>query len=320
MKVKKRVFDIIQIGTKTDFLSKFFDYFIVGLIFFNLFITFFATFDASLAYADTIEVLEYVCAVIFAIEYILRIWTADMLYPSKSKLSARIAFIFSFFGIIDFLTFIPTFLPFIFPVGVVAFRIFRVVRIFRLFRINAQYDAYNVITNVLKDKKDQLISSFVIIIMLMFASSLSMYSLEHEAQPEAFANAFSGIWWSVSTVLTVGYGDIYPITLLGRILAIVIAFLGVGIVAIPTGIMSAGFVEHYSKIREMGITKENEQDIMISKVPSGHVYNGKSISELMLPPGIFVAAVVRDGQRIGDVEAEHLLVKAGDELVLYKSR
>ena len=74
-----------------------------------------------------------------------------------------------------------------------------------------------------------------------------MYSVEHEVQPDAFRNAFSGIWWSMSTLLTVGYGDIYPITLLGKSMAILIEFLGVGVVAIPTGIISAGFVEQYTQ-------------------------------------------------------------------------
>ena len=82
----------------------------------------------------------------------------------------------------------------------------------------------------------------------MLVSSLCIYSAEHEAQPELYANAFSGIWWSLSTIFTVGYGDIYPITVLGRIMTVVITFLGVGAVAIPTGIISAGFVEEYSEL------------------------------------------------------------------------
>ena len=81
------------------------------------------------------------------------------------------------------------------------------------------------------------------------ASSLGMYSAEHEAQPEVFDNAFSGLWWSVSTILTVGYGDIYPITVMGRVMGIIIAILGVGVVAIPTGIISAGFVEQYTQLQ-----------------------------------------------------------------------
>ena len=98
----------------------------------------------------------------------------------------------------------------------------RVVRIFHLFRLNARYDSFNVITAVLYEKRNQIMSSVFIVLILMLASSLSMYSVEHDAQPDVFRNAFSGIWWSKSTLLTVGYGDIYPITTLGRIMAICI--------------------------------------------------------------------------------------------------
>src|SRR5699024_10382443 len=135
----------------------------------------------------------------------------------------------SFTGIVDLLSFLPQYLPFFFPAGAIAFRMFRIIRIFRLFRINAYYDSLNVITEVIVSKKQQLFSSVFIILMLMLASSLCMYSLEHEAQPEVFSNAFSGIWWAASTLLTVGYGDIYPITVLGKMFGIFIAFLGVEI-------------------------------------------------------------------------------------------
>ena len=144
----------------------------------------------------------------------------------------------------------PDAVVFFFLSGFVVFRMLRVVRIFHLFRINAQYDSFNVIKSVLYEKRNQIASSVFIVVILMLASSLFMYSVEHEAQPEAFRNALSGIWWSVSTLLTVGYGDIYPVTVLGRAMAIVITFLGVGMVAIPTGIISAGFVEQYSRMQQ----------------------------------------------------------------------
>ena len=101
---------------------------------------------------------------------------------------------------------------------------FRVVRIFCLFRINAYYDSLNVITEVITSKRQQLVSSVFMIAILMLASSLCMNSLENAAQPHVFTNTFSGIWWSVSTLLTVGYGDIYPITTMGRIFSICITF------------------------------------------------------------------------------------------------
>lgn len=149
----------------------------------------------------------------------------------------------SFDGVVDILTIVPVF----FLSGFVIFRMLRVARIFHLFRLNARYDSFNVITTVLYEKRNQIISSVFIVVILMLASSLCMYSVEHDAQPEVFRNAFSGVWWSMSTLLTVGYGDIYPITTLGRLMAICIAYLGVGVVAIPTGIISAG---SWSSIRE----------------------------------------------------------------------
>ena len=107
----------------------------------------------------------------------------------------------------------------------------RIVRIFRLFRINYYFDSLSVIAAVLKNRKQQLMSSVFIISMLMIAASLCMYSIEHEAQPEVFNNAFSGIWWAASTLLTVGYGDIYPVTVLGRTVAMISSFFGIAIVA-----------------------------------------------------------------------------------------
>ena len=241
--MKKRIFNIIQIGNSDNAISRGFDWFIVIVILLGIVTMFMETFEQFTAWVPLLKGIEYFCAFIFCIEYILRIWTADLLYPKLSKFRAKMRFLRSFDGIVDLLTI----LPFFFLSGFIVFRMLRVVRIFHLFRINTQYDSFNIITAVLLEKRNQIISSVFIIIILMLSSSLCMYSVEHEVQPDAFRNAFSGIWWSMSTLLTVGYGDIYPITLLGKSMAILIAFLGVGVVAIPTGIISAGFVEQYTQ-------------------------------------------------------------------------
>ena len=240
---KKRVFDIIQIGNKEDIPSRAFDFFISAVIILNILAMLLETFSELSMLHGLFKVIEYATIIIFCIEYVLRIWTADLLYPRKSRARSVLRFLVSFDGIIDLLTI----LPFFFLDGMVIFRMLRVVRIFHLFRINSQYDSFNLIKEVLIEKRKQLFSSLFLIIILVLASSLAMYGAEHDAQPEAFENAFSGIWWSVSTLLTVGYGDIYPVTVAGRIIAIFIAFLGVCAVAVPTGIISAGFVEKFSK-------------------------------------------------------------------------
>jgi len=316
-RTKRRVYHVISIGDRRDLASTVFDIMIVVVILVNLFATLAETFDEMDRFRGVLETVEMVTIIIFTIEYILRLWTAEFLYPDRGFWGAKLAFVFSFYGIIDLLTFFPYYLPIVFPGGFVAFRILRVFRIFRLFKINAQYDAFNVITDVLYEKKNQLFSSVCLVFMLMIASSLGMYTLEHNAQPESFSNAFSGIWWATSTLLTVGYGDIYPVTYAGKILAIIISFLGVGMVAIPTGIISAGFVEKYTSIKRM-MTQGEERDVrfIVSKITPEHAWCGKSIGDIVLPPQLLAVVVMRGEEQIvpnGDtvLRAEDAMVLAG---------
>ena len=293
--IKKRVFDIIQIGNKTDIPSCVFDIFISFTIILNLAVTLMLTFDEAKSYENILYVIELVTLLIFSVEYILRIWTSEYLYPLMSRKKAVVKYIFSFYGLVDFFTIIPYFIPIMFQTGAVALRIFRVIRIFRLFKINSQYDAFNVIIDVINEKKNQILSSVCMILIFMMASSLCMYSVEHEAQPEVFCNAFSGIWWAVSTLLTVGYGDIYPITVAGRLIAIIIAFLGVGMVAIPTGIISAGFMEKYTDMKtKLYLQEEKNIRYITAKVEKDHDWCGKKIREIILPPKTLLIMILRD--------------------------
>ena len=313
---RKRVCEIIEVGRDRDWASRLYDVINALVIVINLTTSILYTFDElSARYGTLLLTVEAVTVAFFAVDYCLRLWTAPVLRPKLSPVRATVKYVSSFSGVVDLLSFLPYYLPVFFPAGAVAFRMFRVVRIFRLFRINAYYDSLNVITEVIASKRQQLMSSVFIILILMLASSLCMYSLEHDAQPEVFTNAFSGIWWSMSTLLTVGYGDIYPITNLGKLFGICIAFLGVGIVAIPTGIISAGFVDQYSRIKRLS-EYANEADIHFIKVSLSKKdsWAGQTIQELGLPTGIIVAAIQREGKIVvprGNVEL-HL----GDTLVL----
>ena len=225
-------------------------------------------------------------------------------------------YLFSFSGLIDLLSFLLYYLPFFFPSGAVAFRMFRVVRIFRLFRINAYYDSLNVITQVLTSKAQQLLSSVFIILVLMTASSLCMYSLEHDAQPEVFSNAFSGIWWSVSTLLTVGYGDIYPITTMGKIFGIFITFLGMGMVAIPTGIISAGFVDQYSRIKRISDWGA-EADVYFIRIQLSprDSWCGTAIRDLDISRKTVIVMVCRRNRTL--IPKGSLAFQEGDKVILY---
>ena len=314
--LRRRICSIIDIGAAEDFVSRGYDILYTLVILVNLFVTIAYTFDEAEASCGTLLLdIEEITVAFFALDCILRIWTARYHHPGMKEWKAVCKYIFSFSGVIDLLSFLPYYLPFFFPSGAVAFRMFRVVRIFRLFRINAYYDSLNVITQVLTGKAQQLLSSVFIILVLMTASSLCMYSLEHDAQPEVFSNAFSGIWWSVSTLLTVGYGDIYPITTLGKIFGIFITFLGVGMVAIPTGIISAGFVDQYSRIKRIS-EYGAEADVHFIRIHLTHRdrWAGAAIRDLGLPEGVIVAAIQRGKEIL--VPRGNVVLASGDNLVL----
>ena len=275
----------------------------------NILVTFLQTFDELTFLFPAFHVIEVITILIFCVEYILRIWTADYLYPDKNEFRSRLRFLISFDGIIDLLTI----LPFFFLSGMVIFRMLRVARIFHLFRLNARYDSFNVITTVLFEKRNQIISSVFIVLILMLASSLCMYSVEHDSQPEVFRNAFSGIWWSMSTLLTVGYGDIYPITTLGRIMAICIAYLGVGAVAIPTGIISAGFVEQYQ--RKSSLSNIKEADIHeIAEIFVDKRFAGKSVEEMEEAEQVTIFLILREDLSI--LPQKDTMLKLNDIIVI----
>ena len=152
-------------------------------------------------------------------------------------------------GLIGLFTIIPYFVPFI-PKGFSALRILRVLRILHLFRVGRVADTFDVIFEVLKSKSSQLLAATSLLGVLMLSASLIMYTVENPVQPSVFENAFSGIWWVLNTVLTIGYGDIYPITIMGKLLGGIVSLLGISFVAIPTGIISAGFIEHYNHMNK----------------------------------------------------------------------
>ena len=249
---RRRIFTIIQVGNLEDIPSRAYDISLVVAVAINIFIALFDTFPESEPYRNWILTVELITVLFFSIDYVLRIVTADYLYegePAVTPVKARIKFIFSWSGLVDFLSCVPFFVA----SGGGTLRMFRIIRILRVFRIHHYADPLRVIGDVLRKKKGQLMSSCFIVFILMIAASLLMYNFEHEAQPEAFANAFSGFWWAANSLLTVGYGDVVPITLAGRICGLVLTFLGVGVVAIPTGILSAGFMEQVSIAREKAV-------------------------------------------------------------------
>ena len=182
-----------------------------------------------------LEIIEIFSVVIFTIEYVLRIIFSNN----------RIKFIFSFFGIIDFLAILPFYLS----LGV-DLRSIRAVRFFRLFRILKLLRYNNAINNLKKafiDVKNELVIFSIACGFLLYFAAVGIYFFENEAQPESFASIFHCLWWSVATLTTVGYGDVYPITLGGKIFSTIVVFIGLGIVAVPTGLIASSLGKAFNE-------------------------------------------------------------------------
>ncbi|MCR5627847.1 MAG: ion transporter [Lachnospiraceae bacterium] len=318
-KIKKRIYQIVEVGYTDDFISRAYDFVNVVAVIVNIAVAVMMTYDDLRAkYLVIFTFIESASVFFFLVDYILRVFTASELYHDEPPLNAVFKYVLSFMGIVDLLSFLPYYIPVFFPSGTIAFRMFRVIRILRLFRLNAYYDSLSVITNVIKRKSVQIVSSLFIVILMMLSSSLCMYSLEHEAQPEVFSNALSGMWWAVSTLLTVGYGDIYPITDGGRIFGMIIAILGVCVVAIPTGIISAGFVEEFQRMKYLDEeTEDTDIRFIRTAIDKNDYWVGKRINELKLPKDMLVTALLR-GEKIMIPDESFVIMP--DDLMIFASK
>lgn len=197
------------------------------------------------------EFIEYFSIAIFTVEYALRIWTADVKSNSKGLFNFQKAkYIFSFYGFIDLIAIIPFYIPVFIPIDLRIIRILRLLRLFRILKLGRYTKSIKTIKHVLLETKPQLIITLFIAGMMLISSSTLMFYVENEAQPEKFSSILDSLWWAVATLTTVGYGDVYPVTALGKVLSAIIALIGIGFIALPTGILSSAFIENLQEARK----------------------------------------------------------------------
>jgi voltage-gated potassium channel len=236
--MKNKVYELIN--NNSIFIK-----FIYGLIILNIITLVLESYkNFKISFSDFFYYFELVSVVIFTIEYVLRLWTSDQDKSIKgTSLKKRFRFAFSALGLIDLIAIIPFYLPFIFPFDLRIIRILRLFRLLRIFKLSRYSKSLNTITSVLKTTKSELaITGFVAFILLVLSSTI-MYYFENEVQPVKFASIGHSFWWAVATLTTVGYGDVFPITTMGKIMSGVIALIGIGFIALPTGIISSAFIE-----------------------------------------------------------------------------
>lgn len=215
--------------------------FIYTLIVINIIVLILESYEEIRAqFGVLIDLFELVSVIIFTIEYIIRLYVADL---DKDSNYSRFKFAISPLGLIDLFAIMPFYLPMFIAIDLRVIRILRLLRLLRIFKLGRFSKSLKTISQVLKDTRaDLTIAMFVAFVLLVLSSTL-MYYVEHDAQPDKFASIIHSFWWSVATLTTVGYGDVYPITGIGKLLSAIIAIIGIGFVALPTGIISSAFVE-----------------------------------------------------------------------------
>jgi voltage-gated potassium channel len=168
----------------------------------------------------------------------------------QQPIKGRIRFALTPLALIDLLAILPFYFPLFLPIDLRFIRALRLFRLFRIFKLTRYSDALKKLGGVVILKKEELLISVMIVLVILFFASTLMYFIEGETQPETFSSVPKSLWWGVVTLTTVGYGDVYPVTPLGKVLGAVIAFLGVGMFALPAGILASGFAETIHRKRE----------------------------------------------------------------------
>ncbi len=249
MRIKERVFRVIEKSQGSTIANRACELFLIALILLNITSVVISSFKGLppqvTAFLYRFEIFS---VVIFTIEYLLRLWTSDLLYPGSKH--PRLKYVFSIMAIIDLLAITPFYLPFLITCDLRFIRMLRLFRLLRIFKLNRYNDAMSIIGQVVAREKEKLLTTVLFTAIIILFSSSIMYYVESEAQPDKFPNIIASIWWAVATLTTVGYGDVYPVTALGKVLSGFIAILGIGLVALPTGIISSGFVVEMSNKQE----------------------------------------------------------------------
>lgn len=189
------------------------------------------------------HVFEIFSVSIFAVEYVARVWVANLIPQYQHPVGGRIRYMLTPMALIDFLSILPFFLSL---VGV-DLRVLRLVRLLRLLKLTRYSKAMNRIAGAIKASKDELVMLLVIMAVLLLISATLIYFAENEAQPEAFSSIPASLWWAVVTLATIGYGDVYPVTLAGKIIAGIAAIFGIGMFALPGGIIASELI---SRVKE----------------------------------------------------------------------
>ena len=245
--VRRRVWSLLEAPSPADRAAQWVQKLVLGLIFLNVT----AVVAGSVqvvhdAWASWLNAFEVVSVAIFTLEYVLRLWAAPADPRYARPLVGRLRLALTPMALVDLASFLPCYLVFL-SVDLRAIRALRLLRLARLAKLGRYFESSRLILGTLRSKREEMILSMSVLLIFVVIGATLMYEVEHEAQPERFADIPSAMWWAVITLTTIGYGDVYPVTGMGKLLGAVLAVLGVLTIALPTGIFAAGFIDELSK-------------------------------------------------------------------------
>lgn len=227
-------------------MSKWFQYIVLFFIGGSIGAIIYSSFESAQPHRVALFAFTHVSALVFTIEYLLRFIAAPLQHPERKPYQARLRYLLSFYGVVDFVAILPFLLIYLYWDTEIVHLII-LPYIFIVFKLIRYSKSFRLIGSVLHRVKEELITAYTACAIMVCFSAILMYYLERNAQPQAFANIGDGLWWSIVAFTTVGYGDIYPITPLGKMLSSVISLIGIAMIALPTGIISSAFMTTMQK-------------------------------------------------------------------------
>jgi voltage-gated potassium channel len=195
------------------------------------------------SYASFFSVLEIITVTLFSAEYLLRLWSIVDDKKYSRPILGRLRYIFTPFALIDLFSVLPFYLPLLLPFDLRFIRIFRLIRLVRVFKMGQYSRSISLFARVFKSKKSEIGATLFVLLLILTFSSTVMYFLEHQVQPKVFSSIPASFWWGATALTTVGYGDIGPITPIGKVFAILTAFCGIGLFTVPGAIFITGLIE-----------------------------------------------------------------------------
>jgi voltage-gated potassium channel len=261
-KIRKRVFEILEAPRAGDHTARFVGATLVLIILLNVAAIMLVSVESvRKEWHPWFRAFETFSVAVFTLEYVLRMWVVTGHAAYRRPVLGRLRYAVTPLALIDLAAFLPFYIPRVLPVNMLFVRVLRLLRLMRVMKLGRYSESVRTLAAVIRERKEELAAALLLLVILMVVAASTMYMIEHEAQPDRFTSIPASLWWAVCTLTTIGYGDMYPVTSLGKFLAGVIAIMGIGLFALPAGILGSGFVEKLHERRQPRLCPHCGKDV-----------------------------------------------------------